>query len=185
MLPLKYHPRSLPTASSGRAPRPSYSPRVPRNRQRPLGPGSINNVCMLTDESGPRLLRVQSVYPSNGFADSGTLSSKFFSNWYLFAVGLALLSFASLQWVYHTLEATLASSPTLLRSVQVRQNGLSEDGSPCYGPVTLSAKVQPSGLGGRDHSTSTKSSRLNNAKFPGTLGVVGLVLGSSPFASIY
>ena len=141
------------------------------NRQRPLGRRSINNVRTLTDESGPRPLRVPPVYPPNGFTDSRTLSSKCFST---FPHGTCLLSVSPLYrspasgGVYHRLEATLSSSPTLGRSVQVRQNGLAEDGSPRYGPVTLSGQPRSSGLRGRDHRTSTKSDRLPNATFPRT-----------------
>ena len=63
--------------------------RVRSNRQRPLGRRSINNVHTLTDESGPRPLRVPPVYPPNGFTDSRTLSSKCFST---FPHGTCLLS---------------------------------------------------------------------------------------------
>ena len=109
--------------------------------------------------------------PPSGFTYSLTLSSKCFST---FPHGTCLLSVSPLYrspasgGVYHRLEATLSSSPTLGRSVQVRQNGLAEDGSPRYGPVTLSGQPRSSGLRGRDHRTSTKSDRLPNATFPRT-----------------
>lgn len=146
-LPLSARARLLAAAALRAEIAPSNTGSVPQCSDYRLAFGMVSS---RTDEFAPRLLEDSTRLPSGRF--HGLFNSLFkvlfnFPTRYLFAVGLADISSSAFGGVYHRLEATLASSPTL-RSERQALNGLAEVRAPATGLSPFSGRPRSSGLRG-------------------------------------